>query len=212
MARVLVVPGLAVRGYVEPAVRRLTAIDLEAELLRAPGEPGVPTDLLDYGRRLGARLSHEHVDALIGLSVGAQVAAVAAAATTNVRHLLLVSPTVDPEARSPARLLGRFLGGSRLEPPRLGLEQAPDWFRAGPRRLKLVAQSALGVFIEDMLSSVRANLTVVHAEHDVITSHCYAAALAADYGGELVVVPGATHSWPYADGDSFASLVERTVA
>lgn len=212
MARVLIVPGLAVRGYVEPAVEQLAAAGVEAELLGAPGEPGAPTDLVDYGERLGARIAQadDTVDALIGLSVGAQVVAVAAATTTKVHHVLLVSPTVDPEARSPTKLLGRFIAHSRLEPPRLGLEQAPDWRRAGARRIKRVARSALDVCIEDFLSSVTARLTVVHAERDVITSHGYAAALAAEHGGDLVVVPGAAHSWPYADGYRFAQLVQRT--
>lgn len=51
--------------------------------------------------------------------------------------------------------------------------------------------------------------TVVHAQHDGITSHCYAAQLAADHGGELLIVPNATHSWPYADVDRFADTVQR---
>lgn len=213
MARALIVPGLAVRSYVEPARDALRAHGFEAELLRAPGEPEAPTDLAVYGRRLAQELEDARpVDVLVGLSVGAQVVAVAASTSTHLRHVVLVSPTVDPEARTPWRLLGRFLAGSRLEPARLGREQAPDWFRAGPRRLRLVARSALAVIIEDVLPSVSADLTVVHAERDAITSHSYAASLATGYAAELVVVPGATHSWPYAGQDHFAGLVERVLA
>ena len=51
-------------------------------------------------------------------------------------------------------------------------------------------------------------LTVVHAERDVVTSHGYAAGLATVFGQQLVVIPGAAHSWPYADGPGFADLVE----
>jgi pimeloyl-ACP methyl ester carboxylesterase len=51
-------------------------------------------------------------------------------------------------------------------------------------------------------------VTVVHGQHDVITSHEYAAALAAAPRRRLVVVPGATHSWPYGDGEDFADVVE----
>ncbi|HVE96129.1 MAG TPA: hypothetical protein VNA67_04005 [Pseudonocardiaceae bacterium] len=64
------------------------------------------------------------------------------------------------------------------------------------------------VRIEDLLPNLRARLTVVHGEHDAITSHSYAAGLATDHGGELLVVPNATHSWPYADTDRFADTVQ----
>jgi hypothetical protein len=54
---------------------------------------------------------------------------------------------------------------------------------------------------------VGTELTVVQGDEDVITSHNYAAALAADHHGELVVVTGATHSWPYADADRLAQTI-----
>jgi len=43
----------------------------------------------------------------------------------------------------------------------------------------------------------------------VITSHDYAARLAADHGGRLIVLPGATHSWPYGDPRRFTELLDR---
>jgi pimeloyl-ACP methyl ester carboxylesterase len=70
----------------------------------------------------------------------------------------------------------------------------------------------LTVTIEDVLPSMAADVTVVHAERDVITSHGYAASLTADLGGNLVVVPGAAHSWPYADQERFAGLIESVLA
>ena len=51
---------------------------------------------------------------------------------------------------------------------------------------------------------------MVHAERDAITSHGYAAQLAAR--GSLLVVPGATHSWPYRDEERFAATVEELAA
>jgi pimeloyl-ACP methyl ester carboxylesterase len=98
-----------------------------------------------------------------------------------------------------------------MEPPRLGLEQLPDWRRAGARRLRDVMRSALQVRIEKVLPDVDAPVIVVHGERDSITSHSYAAMLAAPPGRRLVVVPGATHSWPYADEERFADLVEATL-
>jgi pimeloyl-ACP methyl ester carboxylesterase len=210
VTRVLIIPGAAVRSYVQPAANALCDRSVEAHLLAAPGEPGVHAHLRSYGKELACQISRaDSVDLLIGLSVGAQVAAVAATtAPSLVRHLMLVSPTVDPRTRTGPRLLGRWLVGGRLERPELLLEQGPDWRRAGLRHLSQVIRSALTVRIEDLLGNLSARLTVVHAENDAITSHCYAAELAADHGGELLIVPNATHSWPYADADRFASTVQ----
>ncbi|WP_158228427.1 alpha/beta fold hydrolase [Pseudonocardia sp. MH-G8] len=214
MTLVLIVPGAAVRRYVQPAAQTLQARGVDTQLLAAPGEPGTFADLRAYGEQLGQRLGGgPPVDLLIGLSVGAQAAAIAAAATPpeQLRQLMLVSPTVDPQARTAPRLLARWLGGGRVEQPALLREQAPDWRRAGPRRLAALVRSALIVRIEDVLPDVAAALSVVHGENDLITSHAYAAQLAADRGGTLLVLPRATHSWPHADADRFADTVQDVI-
>jgi pimeloyl-ACP methyl ester carboxylesterase len=215
VTRVLIVPGAAVRSYVQPAADALRDRGVEVQLLAAPGEPDAQAHLQRYGLELAYRISREGpADLLIGLSVGAQVATVAATAPHQpqtpslIRHLMLISPTVDPQIRTTPRLLGRWLAGGRLERPGLFLEQFPEWRRAGPRRLFHVVRSAVTVRIEDLLPNLRARLTVVHGENDAITSHSYAAGLATDHGGELLVVPNATHSWPYADADRFADTVQ----
>jgi pimeloyl-ACP methyl ester carboxylesterase len=207
--RVWIVPGAGVRAYVRPAADAVRRGGADAELLPAPGQPGQPADLRAYGERLARRLEETGgVDVLAGLSVGAQAAAVASAlAPGRVRHLVLVSPTVDPRARSAPALIGRWLAGGRSEPVRLLREQAPDWRRAGVRSLVAVVRSALSVRIEDEPRDRTAQLTVVHAEHDPITSHAYAARLAAAGSGGLLVIPGAVHSWPYGDPERFAETV-----
>lgn len=214
VTRVLIVPGAVVRSYVQPAADTLCDRGVEAHLLAAPGEPGARADLYSYGKELARQINHaDPLDLLIGLSVGAQAAAVAATTVPcMVRHLMLISPTVDPQARTVPRLLGRWLAGGRLERPGLFLEQSPEWRRAGPQRLSQVIRSALKVRIEDILGNLSAKLTVVHAEYDAITSHCYTAELAVDHGGELIIVPNATHSWPYADAGRFADTVQGLLA
>lgn len=213
--RVVVVPGAAVRDYVRPAVERLRSCRVQVDLLPAPGGPGTPTDLAAYGRELGARLQDEasRVDLLVGLSVGAQVAAVAAATPgpTVLSRVMLVSPTVDPAARSTGRLVGRWLAGGRVESPSLLPRQLPDWWRAGPRRISRVARSSVAVEIERLLPSIAVPVDIVHAERDLITSHAYAARLADHPGARLVLIPGATHSWPHGDEDRFADLVQSTL-
>jgi pimeloyl-ACP methyl ester carboxylesterase len=228
--RVLVVPGAAVRSYVGPVVEELRDRGFDAELAPAPGSPGSPADLVAYGTALADRLRADGapVDLLVGLSVGAQAAAVAAAATVvpdgaadegdavapapQVRRVLLVGPTVDPAVRSAPRLLARWLAGGRVERPGLLRQQAPEWRRAGPRQLAALVRSACRVAIEDVLPGIAVPVDVVHAERDLITSHEYAAALAARAGGRFVVVPGGTHSWPHDDGPRFADLVTDVLA
>jgi pimeloyl-ACP methyl ester carboxylesterase len=211
VSRVLIVPGAGVRGYVEPAADAVRGRGVDVELLRAPGLAGGPADLRRYGEALADRLrAGPLVDLLVGLSVGAQAAAVAAAgAGGRVAHLVLVSPTVDPAVRTVHGLLARWLAAGRREPARLLLDQVPDWQRAGVRSLARVVRSGLAVHIEDEALGDVGRLTVVHAEHDAITSHTYAAALAAAHSGRLLVVPEAAHSWPYRDADRFAETVGK---
>lgn len=72
-------------------------------------------------------------------------------------------------------------------------------------------RSALAVEVEQLLPEVSVPVTMVHAACDVITSHAYAAGLAADNDAHFVVVPDATHSWPYRDEVRFADLVEKVL-
>jgi pimeloyl-ACP methyl ester carboxylesterase len=210
----LIVPGAAVRRYVQGAVEALPSVGISGELHAAPGEPTVPADLGEYGRALAYRIdNNDGVSAVTGLSVGAQVAAVAAATVSkNIGRLILISPTVDPAARSGPRLIGRWIVGGRVEPMSLLPQQLADWRRAGPARIATVVRSARRVAIEQVLADVSCPVTVVHAERDVITSHAYAARLAAVADGDLVVVPDATHSWPYDDPTRFAALIARLIS
>ena len=209
MSRVGIVPGAAVRSYVRPAVDALRERGIDAELLPAPGQPGTPADLAEYGRELAGRLDLAPVDLLVGLSVGAQAAAVAARAEPGaIGRLMLVGPTVDPATRTAFRLVGRWIAGGRAEPGRLLADQLPDWWRAGPRRIAGVVRSSLDVEIERVLDPLPVPTDVVHAEHDQITSHAYASRLATGLGARLLLLPGASHSWPYRHERAFADLIE----
>ena len=121
MARVVIVPGLAIRTYAEPAVAAVAARGHRIDLAPAPAWRGSPADLEHYGTRLARRLEQVGpVDLLVGLSVGTQAAAAGAVdAGPTVRRLLLVSPTVDPVNRSWGRLLSRWVRGDprAADPP-----------------------------------------------------------------------------------------------
>lgn len=205
----VIVPGLGVRRYAEPAAAALRAHGHDVELRRSPAWRGEATDLRVYGERLGAELVRDGrtADLLVGLSVGAQAAAVAAT-VCPVGHLLLVSPMVDPPRRSRHRLVAAWLRpDGHPDSPSLR-QQLPDWYRAGVPRLYAGLVSATRLALDDVLPAVSAPATIVHAGQDTLSPHAFAAALAAE-GPTLVEMPGAPHSWPVGDHQRFLDLVDR---
>ena len=208
--RVIVVPGLAVRTYAVEPVERLGQAGYDAELRPGLAWRGVPVDLADYGRALAADIdaAGEPVDVLVGLSAGSQAAALAASLTPLVRHLVLVSPTIEPAHRSMLKMLGIFLIPNPNEDAALFSELLPDWSRAGPVRILRGFRSAVRLPLGDLLGGVSAELTVVHGDYDQLTTYDYAATLAGQFGGTLRIAPGGAHSWPTQDPDGFLRLVD----
>jgi pimeloyl-ACP methyl ester carboxylesterase len=211
MAHVIVVPGLAVHAYAELPVRHLSDNGHAATLLDPPARRGVDHDLERYGRKLAADIDHDGVpvDVLIGLSVGTQAATVAASLTSLVRHLVLVSPTIDPAYRSMIKQAAVFLLRGDPHDKAAFLSQVPDWSRAGIRRIFRGFASAIALPIEDVLSQVRADVTIIHTEYDLLTTHAYAAWLAEANGAQLVLLPGVSHSWPKADSARFLRFIDE---
>lgn len=212
VVRVVIVPGLAVRGYAVEATDALIAAGFDARLEEPPGWRGRATDLDDYGRRLATALARESlpVDLLVGLSVGTQAAAVAAT-RVPVGHLLLISATVPPELRSEPRLLTRFLRGEDHRDSPSRRSQIPDWQKAGPRRILACFRSTTEVVLEDILPAVTAPTTIVHADEDQLSTHEYAVSLANRFGASLRFLPDAPHSWPVGDPARFVTMVGELI-
>jgi pimeloyl-ACP methyl ester carboxylesterase len=212
MARVIVVPGLAVHAYAELPVQHLRDNGHDAQLLRPPAWRGVDHDLELYGQNLAADIDRDGVpvDVLIGLSVGTQAAAVAASMTGLIRRLVLVSPTIDPAYRSMIKQSLVFVRGDPHDKAAF-VSQVPDWSRAGIGRIFRGFASALSLHIEDILPRVEAAVTIVRAEYDPLTTHAYASWLSASNGAELVFMPGVSHSWPKVDSARFLRFVNELV-
>lgn len=208
MARIVIVPGLAVRSYAGPAAAALRDLGHDVALVPAPAWRGTPADLCAYGRSLGRQLAQrgEPVDLLVGLSVGTQAAAVAAV-HAPVRRLLLVSATVPPRRRSLPRLLATWARGDGHRDSPSFVHQVPDWAHAGVPRILVGFASTRHVRLEEVLPRVAARLTVVQADHDNLGALDFAEALTTANGGRLVIVPDAPHSWPIGDTGRFVELV-----
>lgn len=206
--------GLAVHAYAELPVRHLRDNGHDAELLEPPAWRGVDHDLELYGQKLAADIDHDGapVDVLIGLSVGTQAAAVAASLTSLVRRLVLVSPTIDPAHRSMIKQAAVFfLRGDPHDKPAF-FNQLPDWSRAGVRRIFRGLASSLALPIENILPRVGAEVTIVHNEHDLLTSHGYASWLAEINDAKLILMPGVGHSWPKVDSARFLRFIDALVS
>jgi hypothetical protein len=206
----VIVPGLGVRSYATGPAERLRRDGHRVSLLRAPTWRNAPTHPEAYGRALAADLDRrdEQVDLLVGLSVGTQAAAAAAAASPRVRRLLLVSPTVDPGLRFLPRLLRAWWSGNKGHGEPGFLVQVPDWAHAGVPRLAAGFVDTLRVMpLEQVLSHVAADVTVVHAEHDDLGTQAWAERLADAADGRFVRRAHAPHSWPIGDAEGFAVLV-----
>lgn len=211
MARVIIVPGLAVRRYADAAVAELRGRGHQVDLLKAPSWRGTPVDVRSYGHLLAheLRVRNEQVDALVGLSIGTEAAAVAAANSPHVARLLLVSPTVDPLRRSwPPLLHAWFFGSEGPDGPGMR-NHLPDWARAGVLRILLGMRGAIRVHLEDELQHVSVPVTIVHTGHDPLTTRRWAVQLAAGADARFVPLDERPHSWPYGDPVGFANMIEE---
>jgi pimeloyl-ACP methyl ester carboxylesterase len=211
--RVIVVPGLAVHAYAELPVQHLRNNGYNATLLQPPAWRGVEHDLERYGRNLAAEIARDGapIDVLIGLSAGTQAAAVAASLTELVKRLVLVSPTIDPAYRSMIKQSLVFVRGDPHDKAAF-LSQVPDWSRAGIPRIFRGFGSAIALHLEDILPKVRAEVTIIHTEHDPLTTHAYAASLAGINGARLILMPGVSHSWPKADSARFLRFIDQLLS
>jgi pimeloyl-ACP methyl ester carboxylesterase len=133
---------------------------------------------------------------LIGVSLGSQVAVdLAARHPAAVDRLVLIGPTVDPEARSATRLALRWARNAPRSSPRLAPTIVHDFIDAGPWRSVRTFRRALEDPVEEKLSEIEAPTLVVRPERDHLVPEAWTkrvAELIPD--SELVVLPKAGHS------------------
>ncbi|GAA3390775.1 alpha/beta fold hydrolase [Cryptosporangium minutisporangium] len=209
---VVLVQGLSVADYLLPGLAGFTSWT-RAHLLELPGYEGrggrLPVP--GFGRAVAEWLDAQQLGTVVlgGHSSGTQVAAAAAVGRTDVAYALLVSPIVEPGARSVLRLGARWLRDGRQETSGLLSWQAPEWWRAGPRRLAHLIRVHLRYRIENPLARLDVPALVLRGSDDRLCSPGWCRRLAAlTPGGEYVEVPGA-HSFFWDDPDAWSEPVRR---
>jgi pimeloyl-ACP methyl ester carboxylesterase len=211
---VVVVPGLAVADYLQPALCELGTWT-RAHLVELPGfsgsgEPPHPLDVGQFADAVVQWLDGGPRDVvLVGHSSGTQVAAhVAARRAPAVRALVLASPTMDPRFRSTRRILLAWRRNHELEPPSLDEQHTPERQRAGWRRVRHALKVHLADALEDVVPQVAVPLLVLHGDQDRICTEAWArelAELAPD--GRFCAVPGA-HSFVWTAPGAWSAPIE----
>jgi pimeloyl-ACP methyl ester carboxylesterase len=116
---------------------------------------------------------------ILGHSMGAQVAMEAAARHPDVvDRIVLIGPTVDPDARTALRQLWRLTRDITPESPRVIAVGAREYLRAGPRILAKV-NAMLAHHSEDTAPRVPVPALVVRGEKDLVVPPAWAQRLTA---------------------------------
>lgn len=212
---VALVQGLGVADYLLPGLGALGEWT-RAHLIELPGFAGssdpphelsVPEFAAAVGEWLTAQRFAEVV--LAGHSSGTQVAAQAAVGRTDIAGVVLASPTIDPVARGPLRLLVRWRIDGRREPPGLTRSHRPEWKRAGLRRMLRLVTAHLRHQIEEPVAQLTVPLLVLRGSRDALSTRRWGqrlAALAPD--GEYLELPGA-HTFPWRDPYAWSEPMRR---
>ena len=198
---IALVPGLAVgQRYFDPLAK-----ELDDELLRPPAREPLP--IPELGELLAAELHRPAT--VVANSMGCQVAAELAVRRPDlVDALLLVGPTVDPEARGLTRNLARLAADAWFEPPRLTAIVAREYLATGPRAVLRQGRFALAHRIEELLPRIDHPAIVLRGAHDPICSEAWAREAAALLpNGRLVTIAGAAHAAHFSHPQAVADLV-----
>jgi pimeloyl-ACP methyl ester carboxylesterase len=139
-------------------------------------------------------------------SLGCQIAAeLAVRHPDHVAALILLGPTVDPEARSARRQGLRLLLDVPLERPSLWAVELADFLRMGPRIAAGTVRAMLDHRIETILPQIDAPVLVMRGEFDPIAPRRWAEEVAAlAQHGRFIELRGAGHAAHYSAADRMA--------
>ena len=150
----------------------------------------------------------------LGHSFGTQVLVrLASDEPTLVDRLVLISPTVDPNARSLLNQFAKLVLDGLHEPPGLLRILIRDYLHTGFRRLRAIGQTALSDPVEEKLPLINSPTLVIRADRDPLVPDAWARRIVSLLpDGELVVIRDAPHAVQYTAGLEVAAAVEQFLA
>jgi pimeloyl-ACP methyl ester carboxylesterase len=176
----VLVPGIGVSSdYFERLAPHLDAHGT-VHALDLPGfagvaHPGRGVEIREYADLVGAAIDGLGLDdpVLVGHSMGTQVVADLAARRPGISTVVLISPVVDPAARSVPRAALRFLRSSVREPTRIKVLAIRAYLVCGVRWFLRVLPRMMRYRIEDRLPAIRASTLVIRGEHDAVAPRAW---------------------------------------
>jgi pimeloyl-ACP methyl ester carboxylesterase len=202
-------------SYMVPVAKRLAA----EGTVYAPDLPGYGrsedpvrtlsiSELADFLRAWMGAAGIEQA-AFLGNSMGCQILAeLALRHPRRVDRLILVSPTVDPAARTFGRQLPRFLKTATAERASLVLVMGRDFIRRGLRRLRREMVIAFEDRIEQKLPLISVPVLVIRGERDAIVPQAWAIEVARKLrAGDLQVIQGKGHALNYSAADELMRVI-----
>jgi pimeloyl-ACP methyl ester carboxylesterase len=146
---------------------------------------------------------------LLANSIGCQIVVdLALRFPELVERMILVSPTVDPSARSVFRQFLRLLLDVPYEPFSLMPIVLTDYLKAGLGRTAKTFAYAMQDQIEEKLPSVRSSALVVRGERDPVVPQSWAEEVTRLLpAGRLAVIKAAAHAVNYNSPEQLTSVV-----
>jgi 2-hydroxy-6-oxonona-2,4-dienedioate hydrolase len=218
---VVFIPGLGLSGRTLLPTARSLSPEFPVFVVDPPGfgvsdRPANRLDLAGQASTLASWLTAVGFERAVwvGHSFGSQIAAELAFRHPElVERLVLVSPTVDPSARSMGAQVARLLYDAPREPPGLLALLTREYVKAGPRTLLHIGRLAVRDRIEKKLPAIQVPALVVRGEKDPLVPTRWAEEVTRLLPfGRLVVIPGAPHAVPYTAPSALARAVEEFCA
>jgi pimeloyl-ACP methyl ester carboxylesterase len=216
LSPIILVHGLGVSSrYMMPTAARLAP----HRTIYAPDLPGFglsskpprPLNITELADALLSWMELLGIDraALLANSIGCQIVVDLALRRPDVvRQLVLVSPTVDREARTVFHSFMRLLLDVPRERLSLAFIATLDYLRAGLGRTALTFGYAIQDQIEQRLSGVRQPVLVVRGQHDPVVPGRWAEEVNRLLpAGRLVVIKGAGHAVNHNSPEELSRVV-----
>ena len=213
---VVLVHGVVVSGtYFQPVARYLER-DLDVFIPDLPGTGRSITrdglwDIAKLADGLGRWMDHQEIQGavLVSHSFGCQVITMLAANRPELAHsLILVAPTMDPAAKSVARIMARGLRDIPRERPGLWKVWITDAFRTGPLRGLRTLRMAMRDPQLERLAEIDTLAIVIGGENDPIVPAAWVETMANAFpNGRAVILPGAPHAMNYSRPRDIARII-----
>lgn len=214
---IILVHGLGMSHcYMRPALE-VFARDFTTYAVDLPGfgrshKPARVLDVVELSESLRAWLDANDIEraVLLANSFGCQICAhLAEKAPSRVARLVLIAPTIDPDARTVRQQLFRLVMDAPRESPSLMWIAFHEYFFVtGFRRAYRTLRFALADHIEQRLPHITVQSLVIRGEHDTLVPQAWAQRVAAMMpNARFVTIKDAAHAINYSAPEALARVV-----